>query len=465
VPTWKCRDFELQHEADLAENAPKLSILFRSGEVAESDRPCRLLAALIRANGAVSHVALHEAIVGDHDDLRAAKMKINRAFGEEVVKNVKGTAMVLAPNWRDWELVSSLGPTEGRVSGTRSPAVTPDERSTYVAHKTYFAYRNEATALVHSRSAAEELGRRYGRPPIAVEGALLPITALWTNTDVVVNPDDLLGKLDLNDPAPLLQSATLTTAEYHEAREFISRECGRGPIKRENLGYRMTSIDLTQGTPRIDGAFGWYYDNLLTQYAIEWELRCALSRTATGLGSIARPGSLAMRESVESGRDPTTDGGGRCAAITVSTLFVYSGADENLYTILRRRSHSVMVSPGLFHIVPGGMFEAWNNEPWSVVMNIWTELLEEVYDLPELMGTGENRSRHHVLGIPPIPLVRSLVREGKAELSVTGLTCNLLNLKPEICTVLYVRDSSLAVNGPEMKLNWEFVRAPRANNR
>jgi hypothetical protein len=463
MPTWTKGPYLLKHEPARSLGAePVFSILYRNGEPLESGQPAHLLAALVQAGGQPMAVGDLLAAIGTDagkQAVRQAQFRINKVLEFKVVitPNKSRGVRELASTWQGWTLAASEKAVITPLP--QPPTAEGNERAAEIARKTYFAYRNEATSVVQSRRVAEELGERYGCPPLAVGGVLLPITALWTNTEGVLSPDELLGTLDKGDPTPMSKSATLTASEYHEAREFMGLECRKGPIKRENLAYRMTSIDIGQGIPRINGAFGWYYDNLLTQYAMEWELRWALvGGTAESLDSVANCGSLPLRESVERGRNPTIDGSGRCASITVSTLFVYKGADEILYSILRRRSHLVMVAPGLHHVVPGGMFEAWNtNEPWSVVTNIWTELLEEVYKRPELMGTGENRSRHHIAGIEPIPLVRRLLREGRAELSVTGLTCNLLNLKPEICTVLYVPDSSLAEEGPEMQLNWEFT--------
>jgi len=61
----------------------------------------------------------------------------------------------------------------------------------------------------------------------------------------------------------------------------------------------------------------------------------------------------------------------------------------------------------------------------------------------------------YVRGKEPIKLLRGLIDKGEAEFSVTGIVCDLLNLRPEICTVLYVPDSSFA-DAPRMHVNWEY---------
>jgi hypothetical protein len=48
-----------------------------------------------------------------------------------------------------------------------------------------------------------------------------------------------------------------------------------------------------------------------------------------------------------------------------------------------------------------------------------------------------------------------MLKKGSAEFSVTGIVCDLLNLRPEICTVLYINDSVFA-ESRQMQVNWEY---------
>jgi len=87
------------------------------------------------------------------------------------------------------------------------------------------------------------------------------------------------------------------------------------------------------------------------------------------------------------------------------------------------------------------MFEAPDgDDQWSITDNVWRELLEEVYDDGEEVGTGVSLLKDHLYEQAPIKLLRRLELEGTAELSVTGIVRDLLNLRSEICTVLYVKD-------------------------
>jgi hypothetical protein len=69
------------------------------------------------------------------------------------------------------------------------------------------------------------------------------------------------------------------------------------------------------------------------------------------------------------------------------------------------------------------MFEAKNFEPWSVEMNVWRELLEEVYNEREQLGTGTPEEEDYIRSKVPIKLLTRLIEEGSAVSVATCLTC------------------------------------------
>jgi len=226
----------------------------------------------------------------------------------------------------------------------------------------------------------------------------------------------------------------------------------------------MNTIDLSAEIPLISGAFGLYYDNILTQYALEWELKKAIIEGINDFSHLSIQNTLPLREAIEDFGNPLIVGTGRCTAITFSTLVVFKRSDGDLYTIIARRSHAVGVSPGLHHVVPAGMFEAPNiGDKWSIQENIWRELLEELYDENEQIGCGKSEIKDYIREQPPINLLIKLIDEGAAELVITGICCDLLNLRPEICTLLYVPDSTF-VESRKMILNWEYENNKEIGN-
>jgi hypothetical protein len=219
----------------------------------------------------------------------------------------------------------------------------------------------------------------------------------------------------------------------------------------------MTSIDLSDKLPKMHGAMGWYYDNILTQYAMEWELKKALRKIdADAIPSLSAKSSLPLREFVEFKGNPLIDGTARCAAITISTLVVFNRQNQGFHCLMRHRSADVAVSPNMMHVVPSGMFELKNlTDNWSVEMNVWRELLEEAYGHKEEQGTAEDEFPDPIWNKEPIPSLVKMMKRGSAQHSVTGICCDLLNLRPEVCTVLFVEDPAFAaIDG--MQLNWEY---------
>lgn len=331
-------------------------------------------------------------------------------------------------------------------------------RHRHLMERTYLKYRDEPFVFLNGPELIDHLERRYGCSTYKLGPRLVPATVLWANPDQSMAPNTVLGNLESDVPPPLTRSPIFNTKEYKSARALIRETYERGPVKYEGLDYRMTHIDLSN-PPKIHGAFGWYYDNILTQYAMEWELTRALHQGAGSVADRLKHAQLPLREAIEKARNPLVDGGGRCAAITVSTLLVFPrdrGQEDDYWYLVRRRSAAVGVSAGLLHVVPAGMFEAPNpDDQWSVEMNVWRELLEEVYNEKEEHGSGESQLPDSIQSKEPIKTLLRLLEEGNAELAVTGICCDLLNLRLEICTVLFVRSPEF-FKARQMKINWEY---------
>jgi DNA-binding winged helix-turn-helix (wHTH) protein len=333
-----------------------------------------------------------------------------------------------------------------------------------LAEQTYFKYRDERVEAVHTSDTSRALAARYACDPVSIGNQIFPVAILWQNKSEVIHPDSILRTLDFGSSTdPLVSSPTLDETQYALARLFIQSKYTRGKIKHEALEYCMTSIDLTGSLPRIDGRFGLYYDNILTQYAMEWELKKALKIEGHLALARGRIGTLPLREAIEFGRNPLLNGMGRCTAMTVSMLMVFERPGQGLWTLIHKRSIKVGLSAGMLHVVPAGMFEVKNpREKWSALKAVKREMLEEVYDEEEQQG-GEAGFEDSLEHKKPVPFLSQLIDEKKAELSLTGICCDLLNLRPEICTVLYVPVAGLTEDR-DMHVNWEYERpGPRDN--
>lgn len=331
-----------------------------------------------------------------------------------------------------------------------------EPRAARLAEKTYLRYRDESVPLLSSAALAEALARRYQRSPFRLSGMPMPVVTLWENTKRTVNPDEILGRIDTAVTREFTEAPHLGPSEYVEARDLIKTVYERGPKKNEDDVYRLGHLDTSGDKPLVHGAIGRYYDSILTQFAIGWELQKVLSERRAERKHLDTVGTLPLREAMEQGADPAMSGIGRCAAMSVLTLLVFRRQTGDLCCLIRRRSKSVGVYRGLLHVVPSGMFVA--EEPaaqWSAELNVWRELLEEVYDEEEQQGSGYARLSDAIYGKQPIRFLKEAEASGRAQLSAVALSLDLLTLQTEICTVLFVDDPEFVLTRP-MKINWEY---------
>lgn len=312
-------------------------------------------------------------------------------------------------------------------------SVSHDEDG-WAAERTYFRYRDESCPLIESRELVRLLEERYRCTALSFGRTLVPVTVLWKNARRLIHPDTILGDFDFTQPAPFTRSPLFTAPEYARARAFIERQYGSGRIRYDGCDYRMTRIESSSRPPRIHGAFGFYYDTILTQYAIEWELKKALLGTGrSGIPEQLPHGTLPLREAVEAEGNPLLSGHGRCAALSISTLLVFARRIGSFSCLIRRRSMEVGVSPGVLHVVPAAMFEASNTiDPWSIELNVWRELLEELYDDEDLQGSQFAEIRHAA----PLSEVQNRRRKAAYYWTVTivlalaGFVFSLLSFDP-----------------------------------
>lgn len=340
-------------------------------------------------------------------------------------------------------------------------AAGPAYNPTAVADQLAFKYRDNALSpAADSSEAATALAGRYGLEPIRFGTKVFPATILWSNPGRSIDPDAILGELDKTPTRRRESFAGFSEEQYSAARAFVESKLKTALHPHDGRNYVLDrlSIDATTGVPRLTGRFGLYYDNILTQYAVEWELRRLAAASPDFLARIAVPNTLPLREHVEdlsAGAGVFSSGAGRSASLTVSTLLLFDVPGPGLCGLITRRSSKVAVSPGMLHVVPAGMFEAPNTlVPWSVRRNIWRELLEELYDDEEQCGTDGDRLDEDNLNRPPVDTIHRLLEDGSAEIVVTGLCGDLLSLRVEICTLLLIQ-SPLFLRARRMKLNWE----------
>ena len=177
------------------------------------------------------------------------------------------------------------------------------------------------------------------------------------------------------------------------------------------------------------------------------ELLETLCRSSAPLSVSDLPARERALGTFGSPRDCLTSGGGVDAVIGVSTLVVYA-RQSSYWMLCDVRSDRVAEYGALYHVVPSFIYQPVTattapnlSIEQGLVHNIYREYLEELFRIPEVEKVGKPVTPDFFYHHPNLALLREL-EKGKAELSATAVVFNLLNHRPEVCTVLIIRDEA-----------------------
>lgn len=237
------------------------------------------------------------------------------------------------------------------------------------------------------------------------------------------------------------------------------------PADVNDMTYSMKSLSIEHGLQKLYCELGTYFNSYDTSEALEWEIRSKVNKlTGNSIEDFTKfekklPLRSALHKSVA---NPVLDATGRNPAIGVSTLVAYkeSGGTHDKYQFLVRRRGfmGVPIRAGLLHVVPSFMFQPTATQgieaEYNIEHNILREFLEEIYDYTEITGH-ENFTEFYKE--KPVKELKKLLANGKAKLYFTGMAINLLNLRPEICTLLVISDAGWYKRSQTDKnLKWRF---------
>ena len=219
----------------------------------------------------------------------------------------------------------------------------------------------------------------------------------------------------------------------------------------------MVQLKPTNRGPKISFKVGRYFLALsTTDELIEREL---IDRLSTNPNAELDLGDLPRRKWLHDtlgGSDPVCCGAFRSAAVGINTLVVFFDKDEDndgeskgFYFFGNPRSGKVATYPYFFNVVPSGMFQptVFPREPkreFRIKHSFLREYFEELYDAEEVRKSkGRGHANHFYRKGPVKRLLKRLKSNNskvRAELYFTGLCVNLLTLRPDICTLLLIRD-------------------------
>jgi transcriptional regulator with XRE-family HTH domain len=294
----------------------------------------------------------------------------------------------------------------------------------------------------------------------------LPVWAAPTPPEQWPDIEAPLGALDLSEPMPDIRRwGCLDECDPRGEEEFKRhldewdrqlREIRAGRRAHldtwNQLTYDLQAMTIDEhGRVRLDCKLGTYYHSLSTSECLDPELLEVLAAwpdTAPEAAWARLPRRAWLHGHVA---DPVADGRCRSAAIGISTLTIVRvrTRDFDGYKMfLSPRSVTVTTQRRRYHVVPSGMFQPFVpaeaadslRAQFSVHANVVREFVEELYGVEEL-ETGDGRvDPDAIYRRREARLLGRMLEVGDAALLYTGVAVNLLALRPEICTVLIVRD-------------------------
>ncbi len=206
--------------------------------------------------------------------------------------------------------------------------------------------------------------------------------------------------------------------------------------------------DRDGAVEKIEARIGSYFDMVASAGYLEYECLAALSRSPESLSLGDLPARRAALSRHRSSLECLTSGGGVDAALAISTLVVYA-REGSPWMLLDVRSRRKTEHDEIHHVVPAlyfqpvtGTSERGLEVEWSVRHNVFREYLEEIFGMPEVEHEPGSVAPDYFLRHPNLLLLKEMLEAGTAELRGVALVFDLLNHRPEICTLLLIRDPS-----------------------
>lgn len=232
-----------------------------------------------------------------------------------------------------------------------------------------------------------------------------------------------------------------------------------------NETYRMVNIKQTTHGATIHCDIGRYDCMIDTCDCLGWEVLKVLSEASRwqtmSFGELFE--KLKLRTYLHAQvKDPLVNGTRRSVAIAVSVLTSFFHGDELRFFLGCKSTKGL--NAGQTHVIPSFMFQpeqGYRNEEFCLLHNVRREFLEELFGVKAPKGASYRWFFQH----KPIQYLDKMLEAGEAELWLTGVVVNLMNLRPEICMLLriktpqwYAIHSSVHTRpGERIQINEEFA--------
>ncbi len=323
------------------------------------------------------------------------------------------------------------------------------------------ALRETETIRAHPQ-LHEYLRHRLAETPVDIGGRTATLMTRRIGTRTLDIPVVLLwvgGEIRLERP-----SEDEHKEQDWERSDYVRYRRALGARIWDDLVYEARMI--TVGTSHVDLHCGLtrYGSSLATSDALEFELLTEGAKIFTHerLDSLAfrrLTERLTMRRAVEAASpNYLLDARGRCNGIGISTVLVYPDSDDSYRVMFGKRSAVTGSNPGLFHSIPACMFqpELDVHDEFDIQHNVLKEYGEELHG--ETLDHSALYPDYFYDRWPSVHALRQALAEGQCLFQVSGLVVSLLTLRPEICTLLLIKDASWwQRQRSTMSSNWEYV--------
>lgn len=270
-------------------------------------------------------------------------------------------------------------------------------------------------------------------PLLSAAGHTYPVAVFPAPAHQVNHPESVLTKPLRRQRQPD-ESLIPASARYRAAALRLGME----PYDRPSFTMRRLEVG---SSIHMECELGSYLRMLDTCEEFAWEL-FEQAHHLTGPSTaelIAFDKRLVSRGRLHKAvPNPARTGDHRSVGVAISAPIAYRTKNGISFLVRRRGTRSVAVDAGLFHVFPSFMFQPATvhlDEEHSVIHNFWREYLEELFNRPEPEGELDWR---YFYGDNRLEPLSSLIRDGHAHVYFTGVAVNLLNLRPEICLLIWI---------------------------
>jgi hypothetical protein len=167
----------------------------------------------------------------------------------------------------------------------------------------------------------------------------------------------------------------------------------------------------------------------------------------------------------------------RAAAVSHATVIAAAAGngDGGYDILLPPRSGAVATHAHFNHVAPSGIFAPFDERSpspapeFSIRRNFYREWVEELYAIEQHQRPGYSFDLPDPEDEPEITRLKDMLDDPrKGGLYYTGVSVNLLTMRPEICLLLLIRDpgwlkeeANIArATGRPSKLSWEYAQGP-----